>query len=145
MEEALVIAEKREKNEDQRAGDLVRAELMFRLGRIDEAREAATRFLAYQEELVQRLTAAGNQPRMEYFRMAKALEILGRRDEALTQLEKFILSDLFPDPNPDQQVFRDNPAALARLAKVQEKRDLIAKRILEIENSYAAPDSLGKQ
>jgi hypothetical protein len=112
---------------------------LLRLGRSDEARQAAARFAEFQAASIEKAKAANQPVWMGYFRLAKALQILGRPAEAVIQLEKFELPLNFPDPFRDAWVFQENPAALARLTKVREKRDLIAKRILEIERSYSEP------
>ncbi len=109
------------------------------LGRVDEARQAAERFLKFQTEIIEKAKASNQPVRVAYFRLAKALEILGRPTEAAEAIGKFVSQDVFPEPYPDIWVFRNNPAALELLAKVTEKSDLIAKRILEIENSYSSP------
>lgn len=76
---------------------------------------------------------------MGYFRLAKAREILDWPTEAMAQIERFEKGDFTPEKNLDLWVFRDNPAALerlkSRLEKDQQIRELVAKRILEVEKS----------
>ncbi|OAI42847.1 hypothetical protein AYO41_03430 [Verrucomicrobia bacterium SCGC AG-212-E04] len=144
-EAALSQLEKSRPGEDPRYHDLDRAEIFLRTGRIDDAQKAATRFLIFQLEMIAKAQAANQPVRMAYFRLAKALEILGRSTEAAEAVEKFVDQDFFPEPYPDIWVFRNNPAAMSHLAKVRAKSDLIAKRILEIEKSYSAPGPAVKQ
>ena len=138
-EDALTQLEKLNQSDSPLALDLSRAEILLRAGRVDEARQAAERFLNHQTEMIEKAKASNQPVRVAYFRLAKALEILGRPTEAVEAIGKFVSQDFFPEPYPDIWVFRNNPAALDLLAKVREKSDLIAKRILEIERSYSSP------
>jgi tetratricopeptide (TPR) repeat protein len=138
-DEALAQLERLKPYEARLHPELDRAELLLRLGRVDEARQAAERVASDQTRLIDEAKAT-NQPILRgYFRLAVALEILGRQAEAVEQLDKFAQLESFPIPYPDTWVFRNNAAALDRLAKIHEKAGLIGKRILEIEKSYSSP------
>jgi serine/threonine protein kinase len=129
--------------ESQAMRDLPRAELLWRAERMEDARAAATRFAAFQQGIIDRSKADGTPIWMGYFRLAKALEILGRQQEAVAQLQNWAQGKFIPEPRQDPWVFRNNPAALEILAKVRERADLIGKRILEIERSYSEPSAAG--
>ena len=136
-EAALALSEKL--GDDPVFQDLTRAETLFRLGRVEEARQAAARLVAFQDEAIKKSKAQGQPVRMGYLRLAKGLEILGRQAEALAQIDSFVQLPWVPESNWDLAVFRGNPAVLERLQKRLEKDKLIAKRILEIEKSYSEP------
>jgi TolB-like protein len=140
-EAALALLERIKPNEEPHYPEIDRAELLLRLGRVDEARQTAERFAKFQTRIIEESKAKNEPIRIGYFRLAKALEILGRQAEAVEQLDKFAQLETIPIPYPDPWIFRDSPAALDRLAKIKEKSDLIAKRILDIEKSYSSPEA----
>ena len=121
--------------------------VLLHLGRGDEARRAAARLLLSLEELVADFKATGGgRPRFTYFRMAIALEVLGRQEESVAQLDNFIQTKptvavfFAPDDPCGLWVFKDNPAAQGRLDQLKSRYELMAKRIVEIEKSF---DHLG--
>jgi hypothetical protein len=135
-EDAIKQIDSMRTNDDQKFKELDRAEFLLRAGRTEEARAAAAQFAAFQEAIINKAKSAGASVLMGYFRMGKALEILGRQTEAAQMIDHWSKLDFIPEPLQDPWVFRNNPAALASIASVRERGGLTAKRIREIEESY---------
>ncbi len=143
FEELLAMLDASAASDDPADMDLDRAELLLRLGREEEAKAAATRFLRFQEEVIGKAKANKQPVIMGYFRLAKGLEILGRQQEAVAQLETFSQLPVIYDRFQDPWVFRNNPAALGRLAKIRARGEEIARQIQEIERTFYDPARAG--
>ncbi|OAI42846.1 hypothetical protein AYO41_03425 [Verrucomicrobia bacterium SCGC AG-212-E04] len=140
FEEALGILDKSSRyNGPRMKVPMLRAELLLRSGRKAEARDSAAGLLESIEKDVGPSRIPNEPVVLSHTRLAKVLEILGRQDEAVAQLDKALLESGGAEWYSDTWIFRNNPAALDRLAKIHERSDAIARRILGIEKEYGTP------
>ena len=129
---------------------IVRAGALWALGRTTDAREAATLALEEDKRYFEAAKAKGLQERVLLWRMAVALQILGRDAEAAEQLElwhrsNFAAGGYYRVSTWWQAIFKDNPAAQSIMDRMRKKYELMAKRVLEIEKSYAESAAVGKK
>ena len=121
---------------------VVRAYALSALGKTEAAREAATQSLEEDRKYFETAKARGLRERVLFWRMAVALQILGRDAETAAQLELWDKSNVaaaaYYRLGPWwQPIFQQNPAAQATLERMRKRYEIMAKRVVEIEKSYA--------
>ena len=125
---------------------IVRAYALWALGQTEAAREAAAQSLEEDGRYLDAAKARGMRERGLFWRMAVALQILGRDAEAAAQLDQWDKSNMaaaaYYRSGPWwQPLFQPNAAAQITMERMRKRYDVMAKRVLEIEKSYADPSS----
>lgn len=129
---------------------IVRAYAFWALGRVDEARAAATLALEEDQRYFETAKSKGLQERVFLWRMAMALQILGREADAAGQLElwdksNFAAGGYYRVWTWWQPIFRDNRPAQLVMERMKKKYDVMAKRVLEIEKTFTESAAGGKE